>query len=133
MARLSSLQFQNPPGPASWAAVSADYGNFVPIVVESTGSIETVALAASAKVGDSVKLIFRALDESEPPYTCRIVSPGGKVLLERVLRELPDGKPQSAPPLAFTAGAAGEYKVEIWQLYGAARGQAVLMVDEVVV
>ncbi|NUP06749.1 MAG: hypothetical protein HOW73_11905 [Polyangiaceae bacterium] len=101
------------------------------IVVESTGVIETVALATSAKVGDTVKLIFRALDDCEPPYTCRIISPGGKVLLERVLRDLPDGKPQSAPALQFTAGAAGEYRVEIWMLYGSARGQATLKVDEV--
>lgn len=103
----------------------------MPTLVETTGVIETICLVATAKVGDTVKLIFRALDESEPPYTCRITSPGGKVLLERVLRELPDGKPQSAPPLQFTAGVAGEYKVEIWQLYGAARGQARLVVDDV--
>lgn len=100
------------------------------VLLESSGAIETVCLATTAKVGDSVRLIFRALDEAEPPYTCRIISPGGKVVLERVLRELPDGKPQSPPPLAFTAGAAGEYKVEIWQLYGGARGQALLKVDE---
>jgi hypothetical protein len=103
----------------------------VPNLVESSGVIETICLATTAKVGDTLKLIFRALDDSDPPYTCRITSPGGKVLLERVLRELPDGKPQSAPPLQFTAGVAGEYIIEIWQLYGAARGQATLKVDEV--
>ncbi len=97
-------------------------------LVESSGSIETVCNAPSAKVGDTLKLVFRALDDSEPPYTVKIISPEGKVVLERVLRELPTGRPQSAPPLSFTAPAEGDYKVEIWQLYGKSRGQATLRV-----
>ncbi|HTJ83433.1 MAG TPA: hypothetical protein VL400_17055 [Polyangiaceae bacterium] len=100
-------------------------------VIESSGNIETICDANALKVGDTVKLVFRALDEAEPPFSVKIVSPGGKVLLERVLRELPTGKPQSAPPITFTAGAGGEYKVEIWQLYGKTRGQATLRVAEV--
>lgn len=83
-----------------------------------------------AKVGDTLKLVFRALDDSEPPYTVKIISPAGKVVVERVLRELPTGRPQSAPPLTFTAPAEGDYKVEIWQLYGKSRGQATLRVAE---
>lgn len=100
----------------------------MPTLVETSGAIETVCLTAGAKVGDTVRMIFRGLDETEPPYTCRVTSPGAKVVLERVLRELPDGKPQSAPPVQFTALAPGDYKVEIWQLYGQARGQATLRV-----
>jgi hypothetical protein len=50
------------------------------------------------------------------------------VILERVLRELPTGKPQSAPPVSFTVSAQGDYKIEIWQLYGKSRGDAVLHV-----
>ncbi len=104
----------------------------MPIVLESSGLIETISLASTAKVGDAVKLIFRGLEDLDPPYTCRITSPGGKVVLERVLRELPDGKPQSAPPVQFTAGVAGEYIVDIWQLYGQARGQAKLKVEDAI-
>lgn len=102
----------------------------MPTLIESTGNIETVCLATSAKVGDTIKLIFRALEDSDPPYTCRITSPGAKVVLERVLRELPDGRPQSAPPLHFVALGSGEYRIEIWQLYGHARGQALLNVAD---
>ncbi len=98
--------------------------------IESTGNIETVCLTGTPKIGDSVKLIFRALEDSDPPYTVRISSPGGKVVLERVLRDLPDGKPQSAPPINFNALLAGEYKVDIWQLYGQARGAATLHVAD---
>jgi hypothetical protein len=50
------------------------------------------------------------------------------VIFERVLRELPTGQPQSAPPVEFSAGAAGEYKLEIKQLYGKQKGEAELHV-----
>lgn len=100
-------------------------------VIESTGTIETICDAAALKVGDTVKLVFRALDDAEPPFNVRVISPAGKVLLERVLRDLPTGRPQSAPPITFTAGVDGVYKVEIWQLYGKGRGQALLTVVDV--
>lgn len=102
----------------------------MPTFIESSGNIETVCLATSAKVGDTIRLIFRALEDSDPPYTCRITSPGSKVVLERVLRDLPDGRPQSAAPLYFVALGAGEYRIEIWQLYGHARGQALMNVGD---
>lgn len=73
-------------------------------------------------------LVFRTDDEATPPFTVRIRSPAGKVIVERVLRELPTGKPQSAPPVTFSAATAGDYKIEIWQLYGKQRGDAVLHV-----
>ena len=81
-------------------------------------------------VGDTVKLVFRALDDSEPPYTCKVTSPGGKVIVERVLRDLPTGKPQSAPPVSFVVAQSGDYRVDIWQLYGKSRGQATLHVAD---
>lgn len=101
------------------------------LVIESTGSIESICTASSIKVGDSVKLTFRALEDSDPPYTVKVTSPGGKVVLERVLRELPDGRPQSAPPVIFNALVDGDYRVDIWQLYGKTRGQAVLHVQPI--
>ena len=93
-------------------------------VIESSGNIETICDANLLKVGAA------ALDDAEPQFSVKIVSPGAKVLLERVLRELPTGKPQSAPPISFTAGASGAYRIEIWQLYGKSRGQATLHVTE---
>jgi hypothetical protein len=78
--------------------------------------------------GDTVSLVFRADDEANPPFNIRIKSPTGQIILERVLRELPTGKPQSAPPITFTASASGDYKIEIKQLYGKARGDGILHV-----
>jgi hypothetical protein len=103
----------------------------VPNVIESTGNIESICDASALVVGDTVRLVFRALDDSQPPYTIRVTGPGGKVLLERVLRELPTGKPQSAPAVTFTAGGAGQYKIEVWELYGTARGWATLNVEDI--
>ena len=96
--------------------------------VESSGDIETVCKADPIRVGDSVGLVFRAYDEATPPFTVRIKSPSGQTIVERVLRELPTGKPQSAPPVEFTASAPGNYAIEIWQLYGKQRGKATLHV-----
>jgi hypothetical protein len=95
--------------------------------VDNSGDIEAHSQADPVSAGDTVSLTFRA-DDADPPFNVRIKSPSGKVILERVLRELPTGKPQSAPPITFTASAPGDYKIEIWQLYGKQRGDAVLHV-----
>lgn len=96
--------------------------------IDSTGDIETVCKVDPLKTGESAILIFRADDEPEPPYNLRVKSPSGKTIVERVLRELPTGMPQSAPPITFTVSAPGEYKVEIKQLYGKQKGDAILRV-----
>lgn len=96
--------------------------------LESVGDIETISQTDPVNVGDLVKLVFRAEDDAEPPFTVKIKSPSGKVILERVLRELPTGKPQSAPALQLTVSAPGDYKVEIKQLNGKQRGDAILRV-----
>jgi hypothetical protein len=102
----------------------------VPNVIEISGTIETICGVSSLTVGDTVKLVFRALDDSEPPYTCKVTSPAGKVIVERVLRDLPTGKPQSAPPVTFVVAQSGPYKVDVWQLYGKSKGQATLHVAD---
>lgn len=98
--------------------------------VENTGDIETLCKADPVRAGDTVSLVFRSDDDAAPPFTVRIKSPSGKVIVERVLRELPTGRPQSAPPIQFTASASGDYKIEIVQLYGKQRGDALLRVIE---
>jgi hypothetical protein len=97
-------------------------------VIDSQGNIESICAALSIRAGDNVTLTFRTLEESDPPYTVKITSPAGKVVLERVLRDLPDGKPQSAPPVSFKPLDEGDYRIDIWQLYGKARGHALLHV-----
>lgn len=96
--------------------------------LEGTGVIETILQTDPVSTGDTVKLVFRADDDAEPPFVVKVRSPTGQVILERVLRELPTGKPQSAPPLQFTLSASGDYKIQIKQLQGKAQGDAVLRV-----
>jgi hypothetical protein len=98
--------------------------------VDNTGDIETICQTDPVRAGDTVKLVFRSDDDAAPPFTVRIKSPQGKVIVERVLRELPTGKPQSAPPISFTVSATGDYKIEIVQLYGKQRGDAIMHVRE---
>jgi hypothetical protein len=102
----------------------------VPPVIEVSGAIETVIGVPAVKVGDTLKLVFRAADDADPPFTCKVISPAGKVIVERVLRDLPTGKPQSAPPVTFVIAQAGEYRVDVWQLYGKVRGQALIRAED---
>jgi hypothetical protein len=114
-------------GPAIRRGPSEDEPG-VPVTIDNHGEIETFCQTAPSSVGDPIKLVFRAYDEATPPFNIKIRSPSGKVIIERVLRELPTGEPQSAPPVEFMASSAGEYKLEIKQLYGKQKGDAVLHV-----
>jgi hypothetical protein len=96
--------------------------------IDSGGDIETICKTDPAKAGEEVKLVFRAEEDIDPPFTLKIKSPAGKIIVERVIRDLPTGKPQSAPPVAFTPSASGEYRIEIKQIQGKLRGEAVLHV-----
>jgi hypothetical protein len=96
--------------------------------IESVGDIETICKTDPAKAGEEIRLVFRAEDDADPPFTLKIKSPAGKVIVERVIRDLPTGLPQSAPPVTFTPSSGGEYKVEIKQLQGKQKGDAVLRI-----
>jgi hypothetical protein len=98
--------------------------------IESVGDIETICKTDPAKAGEEIKLVFRAEEDADPPFVLKIKAPSGKVIVERVIRDLPTGRPQSAPPVAFTAMMGGEYKIEIKQLQGKQKGEAVLRVVE---
>jgi hypothetical protein len=93
-----------------------------------TGEIDIYCQARSVKAGDEVSLVFRA--DGDPPFTIKIRSPEGKVIVERVLRDLPTGKPQGGQPITFKAVTAGEYKIEIAELYGKDRGEGTLQVSD---
>lgn len=94
----------------------------------SVGDIDIYCQVQPVKVGDEVSLVFRA--EADPPFTIKVRGPDGKVLIERVLRDLPTGKPQGGKPVTFKVIAAGEYKIEIAELYGKDRGEGTLQVTE---
>jgi hypothetical protein len=96
--------------------------------IDSVGDIETICKTDPARAGEEILLVFQAEDDADPPFVLKIKSPTGGVIVERVIRDLPTGRPQSAPPVAFTASAAGEYKVSIKQLHGKQKGDAVLRV-----
>ena len=101
----------------------------MPARIEAHGEIETVIQGdGSARIGDRVLLVFRAIDDPEPPIGIIIQSPSGQKILEKVLRELPTGLPQSAPPVEFVPAANGLYHIEVKELRGKQRGTAVLRV-----
>lgn len=97
-------------------------------ITDNVGEIEAICKTEPARLGDVIKLVFRAEDDADPPFVVKIKSPSGKVIIERILRELPTGKPQSAAPIEFTASAIGAYRVEIKQLQGKQSGTANLNV-----
>jgi hypothetical protein len=100
--------------------------------IDSSGEIETIfhdtIPQRPIEVGDRLLLVFRARDEPEYPINVQIHSPSGSKILERVLRELPTGMPQSAPPIDFVPSAKGDYIVDIREVRGTQRGHAVLKV-----
>ncbi len=101
----------------------------MPLRIESDGDIETLCKVEPARPGEAMELVFRAHDDAAPPFTCRVTAPGGAVIFERVLRDLPTNMPQSAPPVRFVTSVSGDYKLEIWELYGSQRGTATLHVS----
>ncbi len=97
--------------------------------IESTGDIKSICQSADAlSAGDTVRLVFRTWDDASPPFTVKVKGPDGKTVLDRVIRELPTGEPQSAPPVTFPVRAAGPYKISIKELYGKKEGLATLTV-----
>ncbi len=85
--------------------------------LELTGDIEIKCLTAPIYKDDRARLVFKLLEHSEPPFTLKVKSPSSKIVVDRVLRELPTGRPQSAEPIEFIASEEGSYKIIIKELY----------------
>jgi hypothetical protein len=100
----------------------------VAATIESTGDIESIC-QDDLTAGQTAKLVFRTLDDASPPFTVKVRAPDGKTILERVIRELPTGRPQSPPPVMFSVAQAGRYQIEIKELYGGAVGEATLTIS----
>jgi hypothetical protein len=100
--------------------------------IDSHGDIETMLHGDQTHqpivVGDRVALVFRAIDDPASPISVIIHSPNGHKILERVLRELPTGLPQSAPAVEFVPSSKGTYQIEVSELRGKQRGTATLKV-----
>jgi hypothetical protein len=97
--------------------------------IQSSGDIEIICQTDDLSAGKTARLVFRAWDDTKPPFTVKVLDPSGKSILERVLRELPTGKPQSAPPVTFSVSIVGVYEISIKELYGKLEGEATLTVS----
>jgi hypothetical protein len=100
----------------------------VPGTIEVSGEIEIV-LEAAADLGPNnmARLVFRIYEDAIPPFQIRVRSPSGNLIVERVIRQLPTGEPQSPPPVAFSV-QRGVYDIHISELRGKADGHATLTV-----
>jgi hypothetical protein len=100
----------------------------VPAKIESSGDIEVLCDTHELGPNKTARLVFRLVRvDLSPPFQLRVRAPSGQLILERVIRELPTGEPQAAPPVTFTV-RQGEYRIEIAQLRGGAGGHATLTV-----
>jgi len=76
-----------------------------------------------------VALCFVA-DGSSPPYSLRIRSPNGALVIDRLLRELPTGLPQAEPPIEFVVSNSGAYAIELKEIRGPQWCKATLQVTK---
>ncbi|MBK8254567.1 MAG: hypothetical protein IPK82_18105 [Polyangiaceae bacterium] len=100
-------------------------------ITESFGVIEVVSLSSRSSafsLGDRVQLIFRPIDAPNPPYSLKVISPTGSMIVDTIIRSLPTGEPQSAPPFEFSPSTKGIYRVEIRESKTRAEGIAKLQV-----
>ena len=99
----------------------------MPATLETHGDIEVKCDTDHLAPNRMAKLVFRAYDDTTPPFQIIVRSPSGKVILKRVIRVLPTGDPQSPPPVAFSV-VEGDYVISITELKGTAEGHATLSV-----
>mgnify|MGYP001172374897 CR=1 FL=1 len=112
----------------------------MPGPIESSGSIETFCHLSDAPssrrstfsfdavaAGDRVAICFAAQD-GNPPFALKVKAPNGALMLDRIVRELPTGLPQSEPPVEFVVSVRGRYTIEIREIQGTQWGRAFLSV-----
>jgi hypothetical protein len=84
----------------------------------------TVPFFDAIYVGDRLAMVFTSGDGAAGPFSLKIVSPTGATIMDAIVRDLPTGLPQSAPPIEFVASARGIYRIEIREVRGRQRGEA---------
>ncbi len=97
--------------------------------IESSGDIESICQEDDLTVGHTARIVFRSWDDVSPPFTVKVRDPNGRTILDRVIRDLPTGRPQSAPPMTFSVRSTGRYRIFVKELYGKAEGEAFLTVS----
>lgn len=101
----------------------------MPAVIECSGEIEIICDTSRLQPGRQAKLVFRVWEDVTPPYQIKIWSPSGSLIVDRVIRNLPTGEPQSPSPVAFSVNV-GAYVITMKQLRGTAEGNATLTVAD---
>ena len=99
--------------------------------IDSSGEIETLlhdSMGQTIGVGDRVAFVFRSRDEPDSAVSVIVTSPSGQKIVDRVVRELPTGRPQSAPPVEFIPAVSGTYTIDVREVRGKQRGTATLKV-----
>jgi hypothetical protein len=102
----------------------------MPATIEIHGDIEIICQSINELAPNKIaRLVFRTFGDGAPPWQIRVKSPSGKLILERVIRELPTGEPQSPPPVTFSV-QKGTYEITVAQLKGkgTAEGHATIKV-----
>jgi hypothetical protein len=111
------------------------------MTIQSSGDIEIFCHPSGASsrgsvpffdkitVGDRLSLLFVPDGTAVPPYSLKIRSPTGALVLDTLVRDAPTGAPQSPAPIEFIVSARGVYKVEVSALKGRQRGEATIRVD----
>ena len=98
--------------------------------MDSSGDIEIICdNIDKLSPHERARLVFRTWESCSPPYQLKVTSPSGAVIIDRVLRVLPTGEPQSPPPVMFSV-QVGVYHMKVTQLRGTAAGEAKLVVKE---
>jgi hypothetical protein len=102
----------------------------VPARIEFSGGIESICQdSAALSAGMTAKIVFKLWDDVTPPVTIKVRGPDGKMILDRVLREIPVAGPQSVAPVTFLVASAGVYQIHVKELYGQVEGNAKLTVS----
>ncbi|AKT40086.1 hypothetical protein [Chondromyces crocatus] len=114
--------------PLSDGAAPSDPGRRTAEVVTHDGDIDVLCPCNLGPKGAPVQLAFQAYDHADPPFSIRIKAPSGKVVVERVVRdEALTGRTRGIS-VDFRPDLAGDYSVEVKQVYGELRGKATLRV-----
>ncbi len=100
----------------------------MPATLETQGDIEIICETTDLAPNKNAKLVFRTWGAAQPPYQIVVRAPSGKVIVKRVIRQLPTGDPQSAPPVSFSV-QKGEYEISVSQLKGGVEGHATLVIS----
>ncbi len=99
--------------------------------IDSAGDIDIIvqrdARLGPISVGDHVMMVFRVFNDN-PPYEVVVTGPSGNTIMKRVVRELPTGDHQGAPPVDFVVSVVGQYTIVIGETRGSLRGRGVLTV-----